>query len=108
LENGGPTFGVFMLQRILPHPGNGSLPVNDLRLHWLAAQTQQQNSTGEQPAGSTTRAATMPETKAVKLSNRCLLFKLFRSFCKLFSRPPAYPLREAAGDLENPVNSSCI
>lgn len=31
LEDGGPALGIFLLQRALPHPGNGSLPVNDLR-----------------------------------------------------------------------------
>jgi hypothetical protein len=38
LKNGGSAFGIFLFQRIFPHPGNGSLPVNNLPLRRSTAQ----------------------------------------------------------------------
>ena len=38
LENGGSAFGILLFQRILPHPGNGPPPVNNLCLRRPAAQ----------------------------------------------------------------------
>jgi hypothetical protein len=39
LEDGGSAFGIFLLQRILPHPGNRSLPVSNLRDRQPTAKT---------------------------------------------------------------------
>jgi hypothetical protein len=37
LKNCGFALGIFLLQRILPHPGNGALPICVLRQDWPAA-----------------------------------------------------------------------
>jgi hypothetical protein len=66
LENRGSPLGIFLLQGILAHSGNGALPVCILGRRWPAAQTQQTGS-GQQPEEWI--AATLPESKAAPFSN---------------------------------------
>ena len=47
LEDRSSAFGIFLLQRILAHPGNGALPVCILREPLQAAKAPQQGSSGE-------------------------------------------------------------
>jgi hypothetical protein len=46
LENRRSALGIFLLQGILPDPGDSPLPVRILSRHWLTAQTQQQDGIG--------------------------------------------------------------
>jgi hypothetical protein len=66
LENNGTALGVFLLQGILAHPGNGALPIRILGLRRTAPQTQQDTGSGQQPEDGT---ATLPERKPAPLSN---------------------------------------
>jgi hypothetical protein len=48
LKNGGSALGVFLLQRILPHPGNGTLPICVLRQGGSVAQGDQKSGNSQQ------------------------------------------------------------
>jgi hypothetical protein len=84
LENGGSAFGIFLLQRILPPPGNGSLAVHKLRDR--TAEAQQQGA-GQQQETQVCAVFRRPEMQ--NLSNSQLLcrrpVRLARHFRKAHS-----------------------
>jgi hypothetical protein len=48
LKNGGAALGIFLLQRILPHPGDGTLPICVLCQGGSVAQGDQKSGNGQQ------------------------------------------------------------
>jgi hypothetical protein len=48
LKNGGSALGIFLLQRILPYPGNGTLPICVLRQGKSVAQGDQKSGNSQQ------------------------------------------------------------